>query len=172
MIDRETILKERAKILAREPETRHREIHYVSIVEFLIDQDRYGIQADCVREVYLLKEITTIPGVPEYVMGIINVRGQIFSVIDIKALFNVPKGKGISNLNKVIIIHNETMEFGIVVNSIAGITSIPSHKITPAPLTMAEVVRKYIKGITNDHLILLDAEQLLTDNAIIVNDEV
>ena len=172
MIDRETILKERAKILAREPETRHREIHYVSIVEFLIDQDRYGVPADCVREVYLLKEITTIPGVPEYVMGIINVRGQIFSVIDIKALFNIPKGKGISNLNKVIIIHNETMEFGIVVDSITGITSIPSHKITPAPLTMTEFVRKYIKGITSDHLILLDAEQLLTDNSIVVNDEV
>ncbi|MCZ7623190.1 MAG: chemotaxis protein CheW [Candidatus Kuenenia sp.] len=121
MNDRETILKERAKILAREPEIRQREIHYVSIVEFLIDQDRYGIPADCVCEVYLLKGITTIPGVPEYVVGIINVRGQIFSVIDIKALFNIPKGKGISHLNEVIIIHNETMEFGIVVDSIAGI---------------------------------------------------
>ncbi|MCF6149162.1 MAG: purine-binding chemotaxis protein CheW [Candidatus Kuenenia sp.] len=166
--DRKKILKERAKILARAPGIQDDGIQHVNIVEFLIDYDRYCIPMNYVREVYLIKDITKIPGTPEYVIGIINVRGQIFSVIDIKTFFNIPKRKGFSNLNKVIIIQNENMEFGIVADSIAGVKSVPLDKIVPPPLTIAESVRKYVKGITEDQLILLDADQMLTDKSIIV----
>ncbi|MBM4055136.1 MAG: chemotaxis protein CheW [Planctomycetes bacterium] len=170
--DRKRILKERAKILAQEPAVRKEGLQYVNIVEFIVDNDKYGIPTDFVREVFLIKDITKIPGVPDYVMGIVNVRGQIFSVIDIKMFFHIPRGKGISNLNRVIIIRNEHMEYGIIADSIAGVKSVLSDKIVSTPLTMPEHARKYIKGVTEDQLVILDAEHMLTDKSIIVCEEV
>jgi len=66
-----------------------------------------------VREVYPLRDFTVLPGVPTYIFGIINVRGQILPVIDIKKFFNLPE-KGLGDLNRVIILYNDQMEFGIL----------------------------------------------------------
>ena len=170
--DRKRIRKERATILAQQPVIREAAIQYENIVEFLVDQEKYGIPTNFVREVLLMKDVTKIPGVPDYVMGIVNVRGQIFSVIDIKTFFQIPRGKGISNRNRVIIIQNENMEYGIIADAITGVKSIPFDKIVSAPLTMSEFTRKYVKGVTEDQLIILDAEHMLTDKSIIVCEDV
>jgi purine-binding chemotaxis protein CheW len=104
------ILRERARILAREMEKK-REGGTLEVVEFLLAKEHYGIESSAIREVYPLKDYTPLPCVPSFVLGLLNVRGRIISVIDIKRFFDLPE-KGISDLNKVIILQDDKMEFG------------------------------------------------------------
>ena len=86
--EKKTILKARAKALALEPEREKRKGEYLEVVEFLLAYETYAIETAYVREVYPLKELTVLPCTPPFVLGIINVRGQILSVIDIKKFFD------------------------------------------------------------------------------------
>ena len=92
-------------------------------MEFLLAHERYGFETRHVREVCRLNTLTTIPGTPPFVRGIINLRGEILSVIDIRKFFELPD-KGLSDLNRVIILNSRTMEFGVLADSIEGVKTI------------------------------------------------
>src|SRR5687767_5098134 len=97
---KQQVLRERANVLAREtaPSKGNGQIE---IVEFMLAHEKYGIEAVFVREVFPLKDYTAIPGTPAFVLGVINVRSQIVSVIDIREILSLPQS-GITDLNKVI----------------------------------------------------------------------
>ena len=164
------ILKARAGLLAREPEGTPQGEH-IETVEFLLSNERYGIDAHYVREVYPLKDYTPLPCTPSFVLGLLNVRGQIVSVIDIRKFFDMPE-EGISDLNKVIIVHNDTMEFGILVDSILGVRNIAESDIRPAPPTLIGIREEFLKGVTGDRIAILDAKKLLADKNVVVHEEV
>jgi purine-binding chemotaxis protein CheW len=161
------ILKTRAKTLAREPEIGEGTQGDLEIVEFLLSYETYGIESSFVREVYPLNEITPLPGTSPFVLGIINVRGQILSVLDLKKFFDLPE-KGLSDLNKVIIIHDEIMEFGILADAVTGIRKISLDIIQPALPTLTGIRAEYLKGVTDKREVILDAKKILRDEKIIV----
>jgi purine-binding chemotaxis protein CheW len=166
-----TILKKRAIALAEEPEQKKVASAVIEIITFTLAAETYGIESTFVREVYPLKDFTPLPGVPVYIFGIINVRGQILPVVDLKKFFNLPE-KGLGELNRVIILWNDQMEFGILADVVHGTQTIEINDIGDIPQTISDIGEEYIKGITADSLILLDAEKLLTDKKIVVNDKV
>jgi purine-binding chemotaxis protein CheW len=166
-----SILKARALSLAAEPEIKGDSTAITELIEFNLATEVYGIESSFVREVYPLKEFTPLPGVPSFILGIVNVRGQILPVVDLKKFFNLPV-EGIGELNKIIILHNELMEFGILADEISGIKIISSEDILPVPPTVTGIGERYLKGVTKDRLIILSAENLLSDKNIVVNDEV
>lgn len=168
--DKRKLLKARAMALAKKPEKKEAS-DYIEVVEFLLASERYCIQSAYVSEVYPLKELTPVPCTPKFVAGIINVRGRIISVIDIKIFFELPE-KGISDLNKVIIIHNRVMEFGILADAVLGAGQIPLRDIQPSLPTLTGIRAEYLKGVTKERLVVLDGEKLLADNNIIVHEEV
>jgi purine-binding chemotaxis protein CheW len=163
------ILKERAKALAREPEAGDGSEETIELVEFLLAQEHYGIESAYVREVCPLRHYTPVPCTPTFVLGIINVRGQILSVVDLKKFFDLPE-KGLSELNKVIIIHNENMEFGILADRILAVRSIPLEEIRPAPATLSGIGAEYLRGIARERLVVLAAERILADRNIVVHE--
>lgn len=169
-LDKRKLLKARAVALAKKPEKKEAD-EYIEVVEFLLASERYGIQSAYIREVYPLKELTPVPCTPKFVAGIINVRGRIISVIDIKIFFELPE-KGITDLNKVIIIHNSVMEFGILADAVLGAKQIPLQDIQPSLPTLKGIRAEYLKGVTKEMLVVLDAEKILSDKKIIVNEEV
>ena len=77
----------------------------------------------------------------------VNVRGQILSVLDLKKFFNLPE-KGLGDLNKIIIIRNEMMEFGILADVIIGTRRIPLEAIQPPPPAVTGIGAEYLKGVT------------------------
>ncbi len=168
--ERQRILKERARVLAQEPPREEAE-DVLEVVEFLLAYETYAIESSFVREVYPLKELTPLPGTPPFVLGIINVRGHILSVLDIKKFFDLPE-KGLTDLNKVIILHHEAMEFGILADSIVGMKTIPIKALQPALPTLTGIREQYLRGITPERIIVLHAEKLLSDNNIVVNEEI
>jgi purine-binding chemotaxis protein CheW len=164
------ILKARARVLARETEEAGAAREFLDIIEFSLAAETYGIESAFVREVYPLKDFTPLPGTPPFVLGIVNVRGQILSVIDLKKFFNLPE-KGLGQLNKVIIIRNDRMEFGILADAVLDARPIPLETIQAAPPTVTGIGAGYLKGVTGGRMIILDAEKILGDEKIIVHQE-
>lgn len=164
------ILKQRARVLAQEPETVSTAHEHLELVEFMLAYERYGIESANVREVYPLTELVPLPGTPGFVLGLVNVRGQILSVIDLKKFFGLPE-KGLTDLNKIIIIQNAKMEYGILADVIAGVRKVSANDIQPAVTALTGTSSDYIRGVTSERLIVLDATRLLTDKRIIVQEE-
>jgi purine-binding chemotaxis protein CheW len=165
-----TLLKNRAVDMAKEPEQKKVTSAVKEIITFTLAAETYGIESVFVREVYPLKDYTPLPGAPSFIFGIVNVRGQILPVVDLKKFFNLPE-KGLGELNKVIILLNRQMEFGILADVVNGTQAIAVEDILVAPPTITGIGEKYFKGVTKEHIIILDAENILNDEKIIVNQE-
>lgn len=168
---KQEILKKRAKVLAREPQKETTDETFLEVVEFQLEYENYAIETVYIREAYPLKELTPIPCTPPFVLGIINVRGQILSVLDLKEFFNLPE-KGLTDMNKVIILHSGKMEFGILADAILGVRSIPLGDIQASLPTLTDIRAEYLKGVTAERLVILDAAKILSDKNIIVHEEV
>lgn len=164
------ILQKRAKLYAQESQKEKENENLQSVLLFLLAYETYGIELQYIREVYPLKELTPLPISYDYVVGIINVRGQILSVIDIKKFFDLPE-KGLTDLNKVIVLHSDQLEFGILADSIIGVREIAMDELQPSLPTLTGIREEYLKGITNDRIIVLDGQKLLTDKKMVINEE-
>jgi purine-binding chemotaxis protein CheW len=166
-----TILKNRAIAMAQVPVRKNKESATIEVVTFSLVTEIYGVESVFVKEVYTMTDFTPLPGVLSYIFGIINVRGQIIPVIDLKKFFNLPE-KGLGELNKAIILSNGQMEFGILADVVIGTRSIELEDIQAVPPTVTGIGEEYLKGVTTENLIILNGESLLTDKSIVINDEV
>ena len=166
-----TVLRSRAKKLSQEIESKGTGEEYFEVLEFLLAQETYAIETPFIREVYPMTELTPLPCTPVFVFGLINIRGQILTVIDMKKFFDLPE-RGITNLNKVIVVRKDTTELGILADEIIGIRNIPVNEIQPPLSTMTGIHAEYLKGVTGERLIVLDMERFLTDRRLIVHEEV
>lgn len=167
-------LRERARALAREPQEPERAedaLGQLQVIEFLLAYERYGIESSFIREVYPLKDLTPLPCTPPFILGIINVRGQIRSVLDIKRFFDLPQ-KGLTDLNQVLLVRAEDMELGILADEVLGVRSLPLSDIGPAPATLTGIRAEYLRGVTAERLIVLNVAAILSDERIIVEEEV
>lgn len=165
---RKKILRERAAILALEPEQEETEQETLEVIDFLLTYEHYAIESSYVREVYPLRAFTPLPCTPPFVLGLINVRGQILSVVDLRTFFDLPV-QGLTDLNKVIILHNQVMEFGILADAILGVRSIPLAVIQPSLPTLTGIREDYLRGVTDERVVILDAEKLLSDKRMIIH---
>ncbi len=166
--EKKTILHERARKLAQETKPDNPGKEWLVAIEFFLAYERYALASSFVREVYALKDITPLPGTPSFVMGIINVRGQIVSVVDMRKFFDLPD-RGLSELNKVIIIRDDSMEFGLLADAVIGVRRIPLEEIQPPLPTLTGIRAEYLRGVTADRLVVLDAAKLLAAPALKVS---
>jgi len=164
------ILKARAKALAKEA-TYEAEGERLDVVAFMLAHEEYAVESVFVREVCPLKDLTPVPCTPPFVAGVINVHGQIISVIDLKKFFDLP-AKGITNLDRVIILHLDKMTFGILADEVLGRLFIPLAAIEPSLPTLTDVRADYLKGVTEDRIVILDGERILTDERMMVCEEI
>jgi len=165
-----TFLK-RSEELSQERKKKREDEACLEVVKFLLSDEKYAVESLFVSEVYPLKNLTPIPCTPSFVLGIINVRGQILSVIDLKKFFDLPE-KGLTNLSRVIIIRAGEMEFGILADSIIGVESILVTNMQPSLPTLSDIREEYLKGVTEERTIVLDAGKILSDPGIIVHEEI
>lgn len=164
-------LKARAQVLAQEVKPARGPQDTLEVIEFMLAYERYAVESSCVREVYPLKDLTPLPCTPAHVLGIINLRGQILPIIDVKRFFDLPR-KGLSDLNKVIVLHSEGMTFGILADRIVGVSNVTAAEIQPALATLTGVREAYLMGVTKDCMVVLDATKLLSDKKIVVHETV
>jgi purine-binding chemotaxis protein CheW len=168
--DTQRVLEERARALAQEPAQAESADAWIEVVEFILAHERYAIESCYVREVYPLENLTPLPCTPAFVLGIVNVRGEMLSVIDIKKFFDLPE-KGLTDLNKLIVLDSGAMRFGILADAIVGVRHIPLAEIQPSLPTLTGIREKYLKGVTAGRTVVLDAEKLIADEKIIVQEQ-
>jgi purine-binding chemotaxis protein CheW len=164
------ILKARARELARRPLALTADAG-IQVIRFLLAHESYAVDSTLVREVTPLKDLTPLPCTPAFVLGIVNLRGEIVSVIDLKRFFNLPPA-GITDLNQLIVLSDESMTFGILADRVLGVGALSTDAIEPAPPLFAGIGSEYLKGIGPDRIILLDAAKLLADPALVVRETV
>lgn len=168
---KKSILKARAVRLAEAPSRVSAPGETLEIVEFLLAQETYGIESTYVGEVCPLRQLTPLPCTPAFVLGILNLRGSILSVIDIRKFFDMP-APGLSDLNKVIVLRSGAMQFGILADLVVGTRTITRGELQASIPTLTGAREKYLKGVTTDRSIVLDAASLLRDPGIVVNEQV
>jgi purine-binding chemotaxis protein CheW len=163
-----SILKRRAELIAMPlgNEMEHKE--RIIVVDFLLIPERYAISGNVVSEVIQLPEYCTLPGTPSFVVGVINNRGKILSIINLKNFLHLPT-KGITELNKVIVIRWEQVEFGILVDAVHGTRYLETDQILSAPAGFSGIDGTFISGVTADGMILLEASTLFSQAQLIVN---
>jgi purine-binding chemotaxis protein CheW len=169
--EQKRILRERARALARPPAAAPVQGVESEILEFFLAGEKYGVETSFVREVLPLKGLTFLPGAPSFLVGIIHLHGRIVSVMDIKKLFDLPD-KGITDLNRVVILYSEAMEFGILADGIGEIRQAPLSGLESSLPTLTGVRQDYLQGITADRLVVLDAAKLLGDEKLVVNQKI
>lgn len=169
------ILRERARLLAREPEKRNAAEAQIEVVAFMLGGEKYALAAEHVREIDPLRDFTPVPCTPSFVLGLINVRSQILAVIDLRKFFELPE-KGLTNLNKVIILRAPGIELGILADEILGMRWISLDALQSSLPTLTGIRAEYLRGVAleqNDsRMIVLDAARILSDKRIIVEEEI
>jgi purine-binding chemotaxis protein CheW len=168
--DRE-ILRARARALARPPESPPAADASLELLEFRLARECYGLETRHVHEVYPLKDMTPLPCVPPFVLGIVNVRGRVTPVIDIKKFFDLPD-KGLTDLHRIILVRGNDLEFGLLADVIVGVRTIPVGSLQPSLPTLTGIRADYLKGVTAERLVVLDLDRILADPKIIVHEEV
>jgi purine-binding chemotaxis protein CheW len=165
------ILRARARALARKPEVHDGKEALLDLVEFQLGAERYAVESRHVTEVLALGMLTPLPCTPPFVAGIINVRGRIIMVMDLKKFFNVPD-TGLTDLHRVIHIQAEGMELGLLADASTGMRRIAIDRLHAPPATLSGIRADYLRGVTGDLLIVLDLVRILADPGIIVHEEV
>jgi purine-binding chemotaxis protein CheW len=170
--EKQKILRARARLLAAGGKGEATSAQsLLEVAEFSLGSEHYGIELSHIREIHPLSEFTSLPCTPAFVLGLVNVRGQILSIINIKKLFDLPE-KGLTDLNKVIIVHDHHMELGILADAILGVRSIALEELHPSLPTLTGIRAAYLKGITKESLVVLDVEKILADERILVDEAV
>ncbi len=134
-------------------------------VTFRLESETYGINVMQVQEVLRVSEIAPVPGAADYVIGIINLRGNVVTVVDTRRRFGMVE-KEVDDLSRIIIIETEEQVVGILVDSVAEVVEIPASEIETAPNVGTEESAKYILGVTsreNELLILVDLNKFLSE---------
>ena len=165
------ILHARAHLLSNDTKDQFNNEAEIEILEFTLAEERYAIETSFVREVYSLKDLTTLPCVPSFILGIVNIRGEIVSIIDTKRFFELP-AKGLTNLNKAIILTSEHMTFGILADEIVGTRNISKTDIQVSIPTLTGIRDAYLHGIISNHTAILDASKILTDKNLLIYETV
>lgn len=167
--DERRILQSRAHALAAVPDSGPRG-ETLEAVEFELAGESYAIALAQVREVGPLHDLTPVPGTPAFVLGIINLRGVIRTVIDLKKFFDLPDA-GLTQLNQILLLEHEDLQLGILADTIRGVRHIPLADLQPALPTLTDIRADYLRGVTGDRLVVLDAAKLLTDPRLLVDEQ-
>lgn len=134
-------------------------------VIFRLENESYGINVMQVQEVLRYTEVAPVPGAPEYVLGIINLRGNVVTVIDTRLRFALDTAET-TDQTRIVIIEAENQVIGILVDAVAEVVYLRQSEIETTPNVGNEESAKFIQGVChkNDELlILVDLEKLMSD---------
>ena len=165
-----TILKARARDMARELDEDASVGETVEIVEFTLAHEVYGVESAYSREVYSVDQLTPLPCTPAFIVGILNVRGQILAVMDLKVFFELPAAE-LTERSKVIVVGNASIDVGLLADTVVGIRSLAVETIQPPLPTLTDVRSAYLRGVTEAREVILDVGRLLSDERIVVHEE-
>jgi len=128
----------------------------VQVVSFRLGGEEYGVDISQVQEIIRLVEITHVPRAPKFMEGVINLRGQLIPIIDLRTRFGMPRIEPTKS-TRIIVTEIGTKRVGIIVDSVSEVLNLPLENVEEAPEMIAGVGTEYIQGVgkLDDRLIIL-----------------
>jgi purine-binding chemotaxis protein CheW len=164
------VLARRARALERAPEREPAATEVLNVVAFTLGQERYGIEMSWIREITRLPHLALVPGAPAFVAGVINYRGEIVAVFDLRTLLGTAS-RGLVDMLRVVVVGSERAEFGILASRVLQAETVRPEELSRKPLkSVAGVGGTLVMGVTRDALIVLDGRKLLSDPRLFVNE--
>lgn len=152
------ILEERAVALAQPATAPPRD--RVELVTFHLARERYGIESRYVVAVFPLTQLAALPGAQSPVFGVTAWRGEILSILDLRPMLGV-EINALSDLGRVIVLGESRAAFGVLVDAVDQVITVPASDIREPPPGVA-AARDVLRGVTDQALLVLAAERLLT----------
>jgi purine-binding chemotaxis protein CheW len=162
-------LRERAARLARPEVAAAPPADAMELLEFHLAGERYAVETRFVSEVHPLRDLTPLPGTPPFIRGIVNLRGRILPVYDLKKFFALPE-QGLTDLHRIVVVDGGEFEIGLLADTVTGVRTLPRAALSPPPPTLSAIAAEYLEGVSEDRLVVLDLASLMSDPGIVVND--
>ena len=156
-----TRLRQRAQQYAAPPREAKADEDALNVLTFQLGSEHYGVDVMLVRGVRSLSKIARVPGIPAFYRGVVNIRGQILTVLDLRTFFDIPTGDHIAP-EELVIVRSNNLEIGLLAHVVNGVVSVPRETIV-----LADSIR-YALGVTAEKLVLLNIEQMFEDDHLIV----
>ena len=144
------------------------------LVVFDLNEEVYGVDISAVREIIRMQEITRVPRAPEFIEGVINLRGKVIPVVDLRKRFSMP-GPERTEEHRIVVVDVDGQDIGMVVDAVTEVSRVPSNSIEPPSSVITTNDSAYLTGIvkTDDKLIiLLDIAKVISDNEAVALAEV
>jgi len=138
----------------------------LQLVTFKLGTEEFALDILLVQEINRRVEITKVPKTPEFVEGVINLRGKIVPVVNLHKRFGLA-GQGFTGQSRIIVVNIDNRVLGLMVDSVSEVLQVPAHSIEPPPPLGVGIDAAYIKGIgklEDRLLILLDLGKVLSAN--------
>lgn len=175
----ERILQERAQLLARLPKAETDANNFVEVVTFHTGGEYFGVTARFVFETQPLHSLhwSRVPCAPAFIVGLINLRGHLYSIMDLSRFLGSPEHAPTESAHVLLVRGGNCedgaeMELTLLADDMPQLQSIPVSALYPPPPTVSAQLQDYIRGISNEMLMVLDLEHLLSDPRIIVHEEI
>jgi len=163
------VLEERARALARSSDEDETSGETIGMVVLAVGEERYGVEVRDVQEIEPLDKITPIPGTPAFWTGVVNLRGSMYPVLDIERYLGLPLSEGVES-PKVALVSRNGISVGLLVDEVPEIRPVKVSEIGP-PLAEGSSKAEVVRGVTPDMLSILDLEALLSDPALVIEDD-
>lgn len=167
----EAILKARAENLASNEVEGLAAKQHRRLVVIKLGNETFGIDIANTREIQPLNKVAVIPCTPDWVVGAVNIRGTVTTVIDVRRFFAMPSAQLLEG-SKVVVINCADMEFGILADDVCDVLDVPAEAIEPPLATMSGAREEYISGVAPNTLVILDVEALARDGRLTIHEEV
>ena len=133
---------------------------------FRLGNEHYGLEIKYVTEIIGIQKITEVPDMPGFIKGVINLRGKIIPVMDVRLKFSMEE-RDYDERTCIVVVNVDLSSVGLVVDEVNEVVDIPENQIEPPPLTRKGEKHRYVQGmgkIDEEVKILLDASRLLGDD--------
>ncbi|MDR3628236.1 MAG: chemotaxis protein CheW [Ignavibacteriaceae bacterium] len=140
----------------------------LQLVSFVLGNEEFGVNIICVQEIIRMLQITKVPNAPDYVDGVINLRGRVIPVIDLRQKLGMPR-KDHDNNTRIIVVEVNSKTVGFIVDGVKEVIRIPVGVTEPPPEIVSGINSEYIKSVgklEDRLLILIDLEKILSKNEV------
>jgi purine-binding chemotaxis protein CheW len=130
----------------------------IQLVSFKLGPETFAVNVEQVREIGKVESITRVPKMPNFIEGVMNLRGQITTIIDLRRRFGITGDEGRTSQSRVIVAEIGDIQIGIIVDSVQDVITVPSKSLAPPPKTVtSNVDARFLTGICKqpDNLIML-----------------
>lgn len=136
----------------------------LQVITFMLGKEEYAVPILQIQEINRLVEITKVPRSPEFVEGVINLRGKVIPVVDLRKRFGLPE-TAIAESSRIVVVNISRKLYGLIVDSVSGVLHIPQDGVETPPGVVVGIDTEYIRGIGQvgeKLIILLDINKVLT----------